>query len=81
MAQRVTDSCPACLRPDVAPQVDAEDYHGNPHSAYRCPRCGWAWTTRRLAEPEPDHYATYDDPDAWEAEDDFSDYDGERGWS
>lgn len=79
--RNVNDSCPNCLERDVPPRVDAEDYHGNPHSSYRCPRCRHVWTTRRLAEPEPDHYATYDDPDAWEAEDDFRTYDRDRGWS
>ena len=74
------DNCPRCLRRDVPPLVDAEDYHGNPHTSYRCPACGWTWITRRLAEPEEPYYQPSDDPDAWEAEDDFTDYDRERGW-
>ncbi|WP_367134526.1 MULTISPECIES: hypothetical protein [Streptomyces] len=72
----MTDACPRCLRRHVPPYVDAEDYDGNLHASYRCPACGHSWVTRRTAEPEPSRYATYDDPDAWEAEDDFSDYDG-----
>lgn len=79
----MTDTCPACLRPDVEPAVDAEDYDGNPRSSYRCPRCGWTWFTQRTGEPARDRFATYadhDDPDAWEADDDFSDYDRARGW-
>ena len=81
MAQRVTDSCPNCLRRDVPPRVDAEDYAGNPHTSYRCPACWHVWTTRRVAEPAEPYYATYDDPDAWEADDDFTDYDREDGWT
>lgn len=80
MAQRVTDSCPNCLRRDVPPQVDAEDYHGNPHTSYRCPVCWHVWTTQRTAEPAEPYYAIYDDPDAWEADDDFTDYDRDGGW-
>jgi hypothetical protein len=71
----VNDTCPRCLRRDVPPFLDREDYHGNPHSTYACPGCGWTWTTQRIAEPEPDQYAVYDDPDAWEADDDFTAYD------
>jgi len=77
---KTTDTCPRCLRRDVPPQIDAEDYDGNPSSSYRCPACGHRWFTHRTAEPEPDHYATYDDPDAFEADDDFTDYDRDRGW-
>lgn len=76
----VNDTCPRCLRRDITPASDMEDYSGNLHTGYRCGRCGHVWLTRRIAEPEPDRYATYDDPDAWEAEDDFTDYDRERGW-
>lgn len=76
----MTDSCPCCLRRDVEPFRDLEGYDGNPLSAYRCPGCGHAWTVRRTAVPEPDRYAVYDDPDAWEADDDFSDYDEACGW-
>lgn len=75
-----TDSCPRCLRSDIEPAIDAEDYWGNPHSSYRCPGCGHRWVTRRIGEPEPGRYRTPDDPDAWEAEDDFTGYDRERGW-
>jgi hypothetical protein len=84
----VNDTCPRCLHRDVGPYVNAEDYDGNPSASYRCPACAHVWVTRRIAEPEQPYYATYDDPDAWEAEDDFSDYDapgydsqyGERPW-
>lgn len=76
----MNDSCPRCLARDVAPHTDAEDYDGNLHTSYRCPRCGNTWVTRRTAPPEPDPYATYDDPDAWEADDDFTAYDRDRGW-
>lgn len=77
MARNVNDTCPRCLRRDVEPLVDAEDYHGNPHTSYRCPNCHHVWVTRRTAEPEESRYADpedIDDPDAWEADDDFSDY-------
>lgn len=77
---KTTDTCPRCLRRDVTPEIDAEDYDGNPRTSYRCPACGHVWFTHRAAEPEPDYYATYDDPDAHEADDDFRDYDRERGW-
>lgn len=80
MSQNVNDTCPCCCKRDVPPRVDAEDYDGNPHTSYRCPACGWTWFTIRRAEPQPDYYATYDDPDAWEAEDDFTSYDRARGW-
>lgn len=77
----VNDTCPRCLTRDVRPGVDAEDYDGNPHTSYRCPNCRHVWFTKRLAEPEPETYATYDDPDAWEADDDFTDYDRAMGWT
>lgn len=74
------DNCPRCLQRDITPTVDAEDYNGNPRSAYRCPRCLHTWFVHRVGEPEPDRHATYDDPDAWEADDDFRDYDRAMGW-
>lgn len=75
-----TDTCPRCLRRDIEPYIDREDYHGNPRSVYACPSCAWTWRTERIAEPEPEYYAVYDDPDAWEADDDFTAYDQAR-WS
>lgn len=80
-AQSVTDNCPRCLHREVLVTVDAEDYHGKLHTSYRCLRCRHTWFTIRTAEPEPPYYAEYDDPDAWEADDDFRAYDRERGWS
>lgn len=77
----VNDTCPSCCKRDVPPHVDAEDYDGNPHSAYRCPACRHTWLTVRRTDTASGDYATYDDPDAWEADDDFSDYDRARGWS
>lgn len=74
----VNDTCPRCLRRNVPPRIDAEDYGGNPHSSYTCPGCGWTWHTQRTAEPAAEQYAVYDDPDAWEADDDFTDYDQAR---
>jgi hypothetical protein len=74
----VIDTCPNCLRRDVGPRLDEEDYDGNPHSTYACPSCGHTWSAQRIAEPEPPRYAVYDDPDAWEADDDFTDYDRAR---
>lgn len=70
-----TDTCPRCLHQAVTPTVDTEDYSGNPHTAYKCPACHHVWTTRRLAAPETPTYATYDDPDAWEAHDTYATYD------
>lgn len=81
MPQKVTDTCPRCLRREVQPEIDAEDYAGNPHTSYRCPACRHVWFAIRAAEPEPAYYAEHDDPDAWEADDDFNSYDRERGWS
>ena len=75
-----TDSCPRCLTRGIKPRVDAEDYDGNTHKVHCCSRCGHRWVTRRIAEPEESSYAECDDPDAWEADDDFSDYDRDRGW-
>lgn len=77
--REMLDNCPRCLTRDVIPLVDAEDYHGNPHTSYRCPRCGHVWITRRLAEPD-DLVDEFDDPDAWEADDDFTSYDRDVGW-
>lgn len=74
----VNDSCPRCMRRDVKPYLDREDYHGNTYSLYVCPGCGHTWRAQRIAEPEADYYAVYDDPDAWEADDDFTAYDRER---
>jgi ssDNA-binding Zn-finger/Zn-ribbon topoisomerase 1 len=74
----VNDTCPNCLRRGVEPRLDQEDYDGNPHSTYTCPSCGHTWNAQRIAEPEPPRYAAYDDPDAWEAEDDFTAYDRAR---
>jgi transposase len=71
-----SDTCPRCLRRDVKPAAVAEDYDGSSRSSYRCPGCGWTWLTRRAAEPEPSPFVEHDDPDAWEADDDFTDYDG-----
>lgn len=76
----MNDTCPRCLRREVLPIRDMEGYDGRLHASYRCDNCGHTWVTRRAAEPEGDRYATYDDPDAWEAEDDFRDYDRDRGW-
>jgi transposase-like protein len=77
----LADNCPRCLRRDVAPIQEAEDYDGNTYARYQCPSCTWSWRTQRTARPEESRYAVYDDPDAWEADDDFSDYDQERSWS
>ena len=76
----VNDNCPRCLQRDVRPTIDAEDYDGNPRSSYRCPRCRHVWFTHRIAEPIESRFQPSDDPDAWEAEDDFSDYDNEPSW-
>jgi predicted RNA-binding Zn-ribbon protein involved in translation (DUF1610 family) len=80
MKHELADNCPRCLRRDVPPTREAEDYQGNTHAAYECPACGWVWRTERTAPAEEPYYAAYDDPDAWEADDDFTDYDRERGW-
>jgi hypothetical protein len=62
----VTDNCPRCFT-STAPQDAADDPH-----RYVCRSCGHTWTTSRnetVWAPPADAYATYDDPDAWEAED------------
>jgi hypothetical protein len=62
----VTDNCPRCLT-STEPQTPADD-----PQRYICRACGHTWTTNRLQAvwaPTADDYATYDDPDAWEAED------------
>ncbi|MGW0774550.1 hypothetical protein ACWD01_13065 [Streptomyces sp. NPDC002835] len=58
----MTDTCPRCLT-STEPQPPADD-----PQRYVCGACGHSWATSRtynLQEP----YATYDDPDAWEAHD------------
>lgn len=76
----LADNCPRCLRRDIAPVREAEDYNGNTVAWFACPHCWHRWITTRKAPAEESRYAEYDDPDAWEAEDDFSAYDRER-WS
>lgn len=75
----LTDNCPRCLARDVPPDRQAEDYNGNTHTGYCCSACGWTWKTCRVAPIEESRYTDHGDPDAWEAEDDFSDYDNDRG--
>lgn len=62
----MTDNCPRCLT-TTDPQTPADD-----PQRYVCRACGHSWTTTRhhtAWAPPTDAYATYDDPDAWEAED------------
>lgn len=58
----MTDTCPRCLA-TTNPQTPADDAQ-----RYVCRACGHTWTTSRIHHPEAP-YATYDDPDAWEADD------------
>lgn len=62
----MTDNCPRCLT-TTDPQNAADD-----PTRYVCRACGHTWTTNRnkaVWAPPADAYATYDDPDAWEAND------------
>ncbi|WP_073951548.1 zinc ribbon domain-containing protein [Streptomyces kebangsaanensis] len=62
----MTDNCPRCLT-----STEPQDPAGEPQR-YVCRACGHGWTTSRNEAawaPPADAYATYDDPDAWEAED------------
>lgn len=62
----MTDNCPRCCT-STSPQNAADD-----PPRYVCRACGHTWTTSRnetVWAPPADAYATYDDPDAWEAED------------
>ncbi|MEU0343171.1 hypothetical protein ABZ092_30535 [Streptomyces bobili] len=62
----MTDNCPRCLT-STDPQAPADD-----PQRYICRACGHSWTTSRneaVWAPSADDYATYDDPDAWEADD------------
>ncbi|WP_405677284.1 hypothetical protein OG292_22425 [Streptomyces sp. NBC_01511] len=67
----MTDNCPRCLTAATA-QGAADGT-----SAYVCRSCGHTWTTSRTYGPHDVHepYATYDDPDAWEADNPPTPYD------
>jgi hypothetical protein len=73
----VNDNCPNCLHRGVEPRSVAEIARGVERSSYRCPRCRRTWETERMADDgRRGEAAGCGDPDAWEADDDFSDYDG-----
>ncbi|WP_406469056.1 hypothetical protein OH738_18150 [Streptomyces hirsutus] len=65
----MTDNCPRCFT-STEPQTPADG-----PQRYACRACGHSWTTNRNEAawaPPADDYATYDDPDAWEAEDPYT---------
>ncbi|MFD3503726.1 hypothetical protein [Streptomyces sp. NPDC058678] len=66
------DNCPRCCA-----STDPQDPADEPQR-YICRSCGHYWTTSRnhtVWAPPADAYATYDDPDAWEANDPYDTYD------